>query len=138
MNKHDCLATLICEFNKLECVNTYPCLKWLTCRHNPLTKINKQMYLKYLDCSYTDVSGHIVNFPSLDHLMLNGTKVSSLDKNLKLKSLEIAGSLVRELPYYPELKDLIFKYEDKLTLPVEYKVKEFHKEHSTGYIEFCT
>jgi Leucine-rich repeat (LRR) protein len=138
INKHDSLATLICEFNQLESVNTYPSLKWLTCKHNPLTKINKQLHLKYLDCSYTNLTGHIVNFPSLAHLMCNGTKVSSLDDSLNLKSLEIAGSLVRELPYYPELKDLIFKCDDKLFVPLEYKIKEFHKEHSTGYIEFCT
>lgn len=136
LNAHENLVTLICESNKMKEIISYPNLKWLTCKNNPLKKIEKQPVLTYLDCSYTTLSGHISQFPKLRNFMCNGTQVSSIDKNINLRALEIAGSHVRELEYYPELKDLIFKYDDKLTLPVEYKIKDFHKEHTTGYIEF--
>jgi Leucine-rich repeat (LRR) protein len=132
------LTILKCEFNKLEKIKTFNNLLKLYCNNNPINDIQPQPKLIYLNCSHTNLTKLLGGIPKIITLICNNTYIENLEENLLLEYLEISGSKIEQLEYYPKLKDFIYNYNVKLMIDNRYEISKYSQQKDYRIIEFVS
>lgn len=139
LNNFDLLEQLVCDKNQLKTLNSFQNMTRLICKFNPIIKIGSLPKVSYLDCSNTSLSGTFGQdniFTNLEYLLINKTNISSLSTNLRIKTLEMAGSKITKLPYIPSLKYILFNKNEHFMLNDKYKIHSYSEKNNDCYMEF--
>ena len=109
------------EITTLECV--YPKVEEFICNDNPLIQLPEMPNIHSIDCSNTKIS-FIFDLITLHHLTCNNIFINELKNLSQLETLEIINTkILNNIPYFPNLKTLLFSEKDDIILANQYKVK---------------